>query len=94
MAVTEVRKTIGKSGGLLFWVALLGSMLLHFAIGGVVVGKKYEKGEYFFSLREQPSIWVETNAALYYLNILQPWFLGTISIILVVSFIQNYYGFN
>jgi len=90
MAATEPRKTIGKSAALLFWFAFLGSTLLQFTTGGVVVEKKYDKGEYFFILREQPSVWIETDAFIYYLNFVEPWFHGVVLIILFTAFIKNY----
>lgn len=89
--MTNLQRAVGRNQLFLFWFALVGSLLLHFAIGGVVIDQRFDQSGYFFMLRDQPSIWVKTNMVVYYLKIAQPWVLGAIGIVILASFTGRYF---
>ncbi|KZL13703.1 hypothetical protein PsAD26_01815 [Pseudovibrio sp. Ad26] len=83
-------KSIGRTEAILFWGISIASFLLHLAPGDVVVAQKQEHAKYLISLRENPSVWVETNAFLYYAKLAQPWItLPAIAFIILSTIIRN-----
>ncbi|KZL16793.1 hypothetical protein PsAD2_03410 [Pseudovibrio axinellae] len=83
-------KPIGTIEAIFVWGFFIVSILLYFALGGVVVAEKYEYGKYLISLRKNPSAWVETNAFLYYANLAKPWiFLSVIAGVFLSLIIKN-----
>lgn len=89
--MTNLQKAVGRNQLLLFWFALVRSVILHLATGGVVVEQKFDQSGYFLMFRGQPAIWVETNMTIYYLKIAQPWVLGAIGIVILASFTGRYF---
>lgn len=48
-----------------FWLIFAASIGLHFWIGGVVVDKMYDGGQYYFLLRENKALWVPVSQFTY-----------------------------
>ncbi|WP_310619911.1 hypothetical protein [Flexibacterium corallicola] len=85
----HIIKSIGRPEAILFWGTFAASILLHMALGGVVVGQKYEHGKYLISLRETPSTWMEITAFVYYAKLAQPWILLSVAAFIILLLIMK-----